>query len=55
MGSFVPEVGYKSGKEPLQIQIKTLASTPGEALTDFALGVEVGMTKTMAMFALLRS
>ena len=54
MGSFMQGAdGFISDREPLQIQVKTLGNTPGDALSNFGLGLEVGMSKTMAMFALV--
>ena len=52
MASFVNDSsGYKSQKDPIQIQTKTLGAVAGSAVEDFTLGIEVGFTKVMAMLA----
>ena len=52
MASFINDSsGYKSQRDPIQIQTKTLGAVAGSAVEDFALGIEVGFTKVMAMFA----
>jgi hypothetical protein len=52
MASFVAESsGYASAKDPIQVQVKTLGAVARTPVDDFGLGIEVGFSKVMAMFA----